>query len=589
MTSMSPAERARAAAFVAASGWRTMRGKLYLSPLLRWRFAGRSSDRLLLAPQDIRTSDPTIGNDIYGGRFCLAGQVGVTEGTSIFTISPPSPDWHRALLSFGWLRHLRATNSAIARSQARALIDDWIATEGRWRATSYVPDVTARRIIAWLSHSPLILDGANRAYYRRFVKSLNRQVRYLTKAAGAAPDGQARLTCVIALNYAGLCVAGYGRLQRRAARMLDDELSRQILPDGGHVSRNPGVIVDLLLDLLPLRQTFTARDIPPPASLLNAIDRMMPMIRFFRHGDGAFALFNGMGASRADSIATVLAYDDTFGKPIDNATHAGYQRAVAGSTVLLMDTGVPPPVGMSGEAHAGCLSFELSSGRHRLIVNCGKPDAAGRAWRKAARTTAAHSTATIDDTSSCRFLQGNWATRLAGGAILSGPSAIEIQRSEGPDGIAIDATHDGYRRRFKLIHRRKLLLHVSGAELSGEDHFEASSGGAGDNAPYAIRFHLHPDIEASLVENGQAVLLLMPSHETWAMAIEGAQATLEESVYLPDLDGPRRTSQIVIYGRAGHQPRVAWTFQRVRAAKPLDPYDEDRQMISEGAAQDGGQ
>ena len=85
---------------------------------------------------------------------------------------------------------------------------------------------------------------------------------------------------------------------RAATKRLSDELERQILPDGGHISRNPGALIELLLDLLPLRQAFTARNVAPPPALLNAIDRMMPMLRFFRHGDGNFALFNGMGPTR---------------------------------------------------------------------------------------------------------------------------------------------------------------------------------------------------------------------------------------------------------------------------------------------------
>ena len=74
-----------------------------------------------------------------------------------------------------------------------------------------------------------------------------------------------------------------------------------MLPDGGHISRNPGVLIELLLDLLPLRQAFAARNMAPPPALNNAIDRMMPMLRFFRHGDGNFALFNGMGPTPIDS------------------------------------------------------------------------------------------------------------------------------------------------------------------------------------------------------------------------------------------------------------------------------------------------
>src|SRR4030095_15895847 len=145
------------------------------------------------------------------------------------------------------------------------------------------------------------------------------------------------------------------------------------LPDGGHISRNPGTLIELLIDLLPLRQAFAARNVVPPPALINAIDRMMPMLRFFRHGDGNFALFNGMGPTPGDRLATVLAYDDARGTPVANAPYSGYQPLQAGSMVALMDTSGPPPVALSHEAHAGCLSFELSAQQHRLGVNCGLP------------------------------------------------------------------------------------------------------------------------------------------------------------------------------------------------------------------------
>ena len=150
-------------------------------------------------------------------------------------------------------------------------------------------------------------------------------------------------------------------------------MQRQILPDGGHISRNPGALIELLIDLLPLRQTFAARNIAPPPALLNAIDRMMPMLRFFRHGDGSFALFNGMSSAPSDLLATLLAYDDTHGVPMANMPHTGFQRLDAGTMTVIMDTGPPPPPSVSQDAHAGCLSFELSSGTEpdrRSIAAC---------------------------------------------------------------------------------------------------------------------------------------------------------------------------------------------------------------------------
>ncbi len=205
------------------------------------------------------------------------------------------------------------------------------------------------------------------------MRSLSRQVRYLQKVAFKSRDGYPRLLAAVALALAGLCIADEARILRRATQRLSDELERQILPDGGHISRNPAILVALLLDLLPLRQAYAARNLPPPPALLNAIDRMMPMLRFFRHGDGAFAQFNGAGATPADSIATVLAYDDARGTPIANATHSGYQRIEAGLSLIVADTGKPPPFAVSQEAHAGCLSFEFSHARNRIIINCGMP------------------------------------------------------------------------------------------------------------------------------------------------------------------------------------------------------------------------
>ncbi len=99
----------------------------------------------------------------------------------------------------------------------------------------------------------------------------------------------------------------------------------------------------------------------------------MPMLRFFRHDDGCFALFNGMGPTAPDLIATILAYDDVRGEPISNASHSGYQRLKQNNLLVLMDTGTPPPMTMSQEAHAGCLAFEFCAGGHRIVVNCGVP------------------------------------------------------------------------------------------------------------------------------------------------------------------------------------------------------------------------
>lgn len=576
MVGVSIAEGTKLSLLLLRRSLRNAAGRLRGHPLLRWGILPGRADRLVIAPQDLRTADSTRASEIYAGRFAFAGKVVICDGRSPFEITPPSEEWATSVLTFGWLRHLRAAESGITRANARALVDEWIALQGAWHPIAWRPDVLARRIIAWFSHAPLILHDADDRFYRRFLRSLARQVRYLRHTAMEAPDGVARLQALIALTYATLCMAGQTRHLRTTVNRLIAEVERQILPDGGHISRNPGALIELLLDLLPLRQAFAARNVASPPTLNNAIDRMMPMLRFFRHHDGSFALFNGMGPTAPDLIATILAYDDARGATPTNAPHSGYQRIETKDLLVLMETGCPPPLGVSQEAHAGCLSFELSTQQHRIVVNCGLPAMNRETWRQVARATAAHSTVVFNDTSSCRFLQTGTFKRLIGTPIMSGPIHVPVAREETADAIVLRASHDGYASRFRVVHQRALMLATNGLRLDGEDLFVLAgnikkSSGAADE--FAIRFHLHPAVKASRLTDGKGVMLMLANKDAWTFDAYENQVALEEGAYLAGSDGPRRTVQIVIYGHARETQRVHWAFTRVTPADASPPRD----------------
>ena len=569
MAGLSITERVRLSLLLGRRGLRHLAGRVRGHPLIRWNFMPGKTDRLVIAPQDLRTADGTRASEIYAGRFVFAGKVVICDGRSPFEIEPPSEEWAATLLTFGWLRHLRAAESGITRANARALVDEWIALQGAFHPIAWRPEILARRVINWLSQAPLILHDADDQFYRRFLRSLTRQVRYLRHTALEAPDGAARMQTLVALTYAALSMAGQQRHMTRAVNRLISEVERQVLPDGGHVSRNPGALIELLLDLLPLRQAFAARNIAPPPQLNNAIDRMMPMLRFFRHGDGNFAHFNGMGPTHPDLIGTILAYDDARGAPLSNASHSGYQRVEVKDLLVLMDTGTPPPIAVSQEAHAGCLSFELSHQLQRIVVNCGLPATSRDTWRQVARATAAHSTVVFNDTSSCRFLESGSFKRIIGTPIVSGPTHIPVAREERSDALILRASHDGYAERFGVIHQRALKLAAEGTRVDGEDLFVPPDGDIlPANAPdeFAVRFHLHPSIKANKLTDGHGVMLMLPNREVWTFSAHEDHVEVEESVYLSGPDGPRRTVQIVIYGRARKVLRVHWSFAHVTPA-----------------------
>lgn len=532
-----------------------------------WR---RTPERLLIAPPDLRTADPTVADDIYAGYFVFAGRALATGGRSPFEFTPPSQAWGEALCGFGWLRHMRAADTALARANARAIVDDFISRP-RTPLARRVP-VMARRVLAFLSQSPLVLDGADHAFYGRFMRALGRDVGDLDRASTESTLPLDRLTAAIASAYAGLSFDDAEPLLKRATRRLSRELDRQILADGGHASRSPRLLVDLLLNLLPLRQTYVTRGIDPPDSLLRALDRMLPMLRMLRHGDGTLALMNGMGVTAADHLATLLIYDEQRASPMRHAPLSGYARLQAGRAIVVADIGGTPPPALSSVAHAGPLAFELSSGPQRIVVNCGAPSGSREDLRQAARATAAHSTATVGDASCATFLaaEGLWPRRRTAGALLrrlgplmlAGPQ-VTAERRDGETGLEIRASHDGYRASHGIVHTRDLRLAPDGAALEGEDGFAVEAGRGGE---VAIRFHLHPFLRATPAEGEPAVILDLPTGETWLFEADEVAPVLEESVFFALSDGGRVSEQIVLRFQAGTPPAVRWRFRRVAPA-----------------------
>lgn len=530
---------------------------------------------LVIAPHDLRTADATFADDIYAGLFVFAGRSLAASGGSPFDYAPPSPEWAEVLYGFGWLRHLRAADTALARANARAFVADFMTGRGDAQLARRTP-VAARRLISFLCQSPLVLEGADHGFYQAFLKAIARNAQQLERDLRRGVPPGWRLNAAVALCYAGLCCDGIQPILRRATRVLSRELDRQIMADGGHRSRDPHFAMELLLDLLPLRQSYLSRNVEPPAALIRAIDRMLPLLRLLRHADASLSHFNGMGATAADQLATLLVYDGALARPLMHAPNSGYERLEAGRVVVVADVGASPPLPDSRNAGAGCLSFEMSSGPQRLVINCGLP-ASGADLRRVARSTAAHSTACVGDASSCRFLgpggwwgeraAAAWLTRRLGPVVLRGPRDVRSERSEASEGFVLAARHDGYAPDFGLVHERRWVLASDGARLDGTDAFRRT-GRTGPREPaIAVRFHLHPAIAVRGV--GTELELASPLGEVWHFAAEGATVAIEESVYFAGLSGARRTDQIVLHLRLGIDgagTEVHWSFRRLAAA-----------------------
>jgi uncharacterized heparinase superfamily protein len=516
---------------------------MYGNPLYRMLLDREPGpDRLHLS-----IADPWPGN-------AEAGQVLIGKQTDLFEHdSPENLIKSRYVLAHGWLRDLRAVGTEAARRRARALVKEWLERHDVWREDSWRPDVLGERLVNWVFFTGFFAAHASPDFSSRLIASMMRQWRHLMRTMPTNLTGAENLCALKGLLAADLALSDGDRASGLALELMRRQLFAEILADGGHVSRNPAMQLNVLRHLIDIRALLHAARREAPHELVTAIERMVPALKLFRHGDGCLALFNGSHEASQLETEAVLTLSGARGRVLRRLAQTGYERLTAGRSLLLVDTGTPPPWPFDKTAHAGLLSFEFSVGRERLIVNCGTgPDDAAE-WRTAMAATAAHSTLTLSDTNACEVLPE--------GGIGHRPKPAASQRYEQDGAHYVEAMHNGYEARFHVAHHRSLCLTEEGEKLHGRDVLSGPPG-----RDFALRWHLHPSVQVALAQGGQAALLRLPSGSGWRLRMEGdaqsLELSLEPSVYGGG-PGPRRTLQIKVGGRMREDPTViSWLLAR---------------------------
>lgn len=490
--------------------------------------------------------DPVRGADLLKGELELGGHILVLRPGGFATLGGNKLLRAQAH-GFTWLRDLRALGTDAARLRARALVAEWIA-EAALDPLADRPDVAGARIAAWLGHYDFFAASADDGFRQKLMARLVTDARSLAAALPTEELDARALTAVKGLIAASVALPDHTAFLTRALKVLPQEIGRQILPDGLHCERSPAQQMAALQDLTEMRALLQAAQTQPPVVLAAAIERMAPALRMLRHADGGLALFNGSKEEIAPLIDLVLSQAGRAGRVPNQLPDGGFHRLQAGRSLLLIDCGAPAAAKLDRFAHAGTLAFELSIGRERLIVNCGASPTASDDWRDACRATAAHSTLVIADTNSSELRSEGLGRRA---------ETVEVSRQESQGAHWLDASHDGYRRTFGAIHRRRLYMAESGEDIRGEDVIEAAS-----PQPYVVRFHLHPAVTASLQQDGEAVLLRLPSGAGWRLRADGARMALEESIYLGG-PTPRRAEQVALIGYQDGPQHVKWAITKV--------------------------
>ncbi len=532
------------------------RGSL-LSQLFR---SNRTPLRLAAVPRDHVAGDRVRGQQLLAGRFVYGTETLVLDQLDFASIGADGL-LAETFQGFSWLRDLAAGGSREQGARlAEAVAARWLVAHGRKVDGAWRPALWGERLLLWTAYAPYLLSSNDPAYRSALLNTAARGAHHLTATADQAPPGLPRITAWAGLTAASLLLRGsVGGVARAESGLLRALASAQS-EDGGLLSRSPAEQLLLVDRLSLLRAAYHAAKHQPPDALESAAGAALGALGGVVLGDGGLSSWQGGNAGDPVRVAAVIDGCGLRARPLRQARGWGYQRLSALGTILVVDAAAPPAARMARTGSASTLALEISDGPQRLVVNCGGPgllcSAIAPELAQALRTTAAHSTLTLGDTNSTALLPD--------GSLGKGVADVSLSRSEDDNFLRLEAEHDGYHRGFGLGHNRGLALGIDGKEVRGLDRLiPRTRKRMRKDVPFAIRFHLTPDVEAVRTADGMGAILRSPGAPPWSFRCRGAQLKIEESVWVDGRAELRSTTQLAIVGEVSALgAEVGWQFRR---------------------------
>lgn len=515
------------------------------SPFYQAQLKGPAPDRVLSQPLDPFTADKDLARAFARGRISFSEESIDCEGEieRIWDIAQPEGAVFAFLQEFSWLRHLAVLEDA-GQEVARQLVRSWLKQNEKWSPEAWAPYFTSERLVNLCAHHPLVLAKSDATWRSRILTSMARQTRHLARTAHRSETGFDRLMTSLGLTIAGFCLPGCEGPAERGLEMARRELRLQLRPDGAHVSRNPSRQLKLAVRLQSVLNAIEARGFQPPGFLRHTVVRTSAMATFFRCADGKLAIFNGGYEDDGNAITSLQTMLDPENAPSDFARHSGYHKLTAGRATVILDVGVESV----GALFRSAGSFHFSSGRSRILTNCGNGAHRAREWGNALSQRDAHSSLSFQDN---RILHEQSSHRRAED---SKGQLIEYDRE-------LSAPHEGLSGKYS----RRMFLAAGGGNLRGEELIEGLN--AEMIATAVWRFHLHPSVRASLARDRRSVILLLPNKEGWRFKSNCPDLRLEKTVYCGEGGAPIAAEQIVLpasgFGALkGARLSARWAFAR---------------------------
>ena len=466
-------------------------------------------------------------------------------------------DWGKSklwLYNLHYFDDLNAINAVVRVDWHRVLIERWVSENPPGVGNGWEPYPTSLRVVNWIKW----LASGN-APTPLMQQSLATQVRWLEKKLEFHILGNHLLANAKALCFAGLYFFGEeaDRWWARGLRILQDQLKEQILSDGGHFELSPMYHLIVLEDLLDIVQLCRIYERPAPRFLTVALPRMCFWSQVMRHPDGEIPFFNDATFGVAGTPGELDSYASDFGvitkklvSPRQYLPSSGYLKISDRGATLFADLAAVGPDYLPGHAHADTLSFELSLGLRRVVVNGGTSVYGTDHERQRQRATTAHSTVTID---------GESSSEVWGGFRVARRARVEQVKVSDGQRLWASGAHDGYKRfSGSPVHHREWRFAENSLEVVDEIT------GNGEHA-VDINFPLGPGLVPRRIDSSSIEVVDVQSGNQLCVFCSSLpdSTSLEETTWHPRFGVTLPTWRIVIRSNQPlplkHVAEFTWT------------------------------
>jgi len=463
------------------------------------------------------------------------------------------------LHSFLWLTKLDRKNS---KDITKNIIESWIDLFFNYNPDTWRMEIIAKRIIAWVSNADLTIENSNKEYKKKIFLSLIKQSNFLSKNLNNLSHGPNKIICCAAIILSGIIFKENDLNYKVGIKELEKIVKNYFDETGFPKSRNPEEVFDCLKYLILIREWFKEAQKPIPFFLNEIITRCGSCYTLLSSSCKQFPLFNGASETNHKDYDIFL---KNLKYKFSNKSHevADFIKIKNKKIEFLIDCGNPPPNAFARHYQAGCLSFELISNKQKIICNSGYGKYLSTKLNSLSRSTAAHSTLYINNTSSCAFQKNKFINKIYGNSLIEKHKIVKKNYIEDEDYFSIVASHNGYEKNFGYIHTRHIKILKKKDKIFGLDELKRNKNYK-SSLIYFVRFHIYPNTKIVKTKAGNSILISLSNGEGWLLQSKTNNFKIEKNIFLGNKNKLINNESISISGVIKNElTSVEWDFERV--------------------------